>query len=155
MAITVNLDDIIDGMESQSDEITSYLDKKTGEVVIITDEAFTAAQHDRPVENFPEWEHEMIETAKRVLKTQDYIPLPSKFDIHEYSIMERFCLSIDDDETRDIMYSSIKGRGAFRRFKENIHRHNIAEEWYRYRDEAIREIAIDWCRENNIELIDE
>lgn len=66
--------------------------------------------------------------------------------------MERFCLSIADDEIRDIMYSSIKGRGAFRKFKDNIHKFNIAEDWYRYRDEAIKQIAIDWCKENDVKF---
>jgi hypothetical protein len=45
---------------------------------------------------------------------------------------------------------SIKGSGAFRRFKDNIRRFNLKEDWYRYRDESIREIAVEWCEENSI-----
>lgn len=153
VAITVKLDKIIEGIEFQSDETTSYLNKKTGEVVTITDQEFSAAEDNEPVEQFPEWEHENIKTAKDILETNDYISLPSKFDIHEYDIMERFCLSITDEEIRDRMYNSIKGSGAFRRFKDNIHRYNIAEEWYKYRDEAIKRMAIEWCEENGIEFI--
>ncbi|WP_425429451.1 hypothetical protein [Desulfoscipio geothermicus] len=48
------------------------------------------------------------------------------------------------------MYSSIKGSGAFRRFKDNIHRYQIAKNWYKYRDEAIKRIAIEWCEGNGI-----
>ena len=36
-----------------------------------------------------------------ILETDHYLPWPTKFDIHEYSIMERFCRSIDDDDRRD------------------------------------------------------
>lgn len=50
-----------------------------------------------PIEDFPEWEHENIKAAKEILETDDYISLPAKFDIHEYAIMEQFCLSINDD----------------------------------------------------------
>ena len=154
MAITVKLDDIIEGIEFQSDEVTSYLNKKTGKVVTITDQEFGAAEDDEPLEDFPDWEHENIKTAKEILETDDYISLPSKFDVHEYAIMERFCLSITDDEIRDIMYGSIKGRGAFRRFKDNIHRFDLADDWYKYRDEAIKQIAVGWCEKNNIEFTD-
>ncbi|MBW1741172.1 MAG: hypothetical protein JRJ42_08580 [Deltaproteobacteria bacterium] len=150
MAISAKLDDIIEGMEFQSDETTSYLHKKTGKVVTITAEGFRAAEDDEPIEDFPDWQHKNIRTAKKILEINDYLALPSKFDIHEYAIMERFCLSISDDRTREIMYRSIKGRGAFRRFKDNIHRYDIAEDWYGYRDQAIRQIAIDWCEVNEI-----
>jgi hypothetical protein len=44
------------------------------------------------------------------------------------------------------------GSGAFGRFKDAIHYYDIAEDWYKYRDNALRQIAIDWCQENNIEF---
>ncbi|MCK4789778.1 MAG: hypothetical protein KAV87_38920 [Desulfobacteraceae bacterium] len=155
MAIPVKLKDIIDGMEFQSDEIASYLNKRTGEVVTITDEEFRAAEDNEPIEDFPKWQHENIKRAREVLETDDYISLPSKSDIHEYEIMERFCLSITDDEIRERMYRSIKGSGAFRRFKDNIQRNNRVEDWYKYREEAIKQIAIDWCEENDIEFTEQ
>jgi len=148
--IVVDLDEIIHGMESQSYEMRSFLNMKTGEIVLITDEEFSAAEDDEPLERFPDWQRESIMIAREVLEEDYYISLPSQFDIHEYSIMERFCLSIDDDDLQDIMCSSIKGSGAFRRFKDNIHRYHIAEDWYKYRDEAIKRIAIEWCEDNGI-----
>ena len=154
MAISVKLNDIIEGMEFQSDETSSYLNKRKGEVVTITDEEFRAAEDNEPIEDSPEWQHKNIKTAKEILETDDYISVPSKFEIHEYEIMERFCLSITDNEIRENMYRSIKGSGAFRRFKENIHRYNIAEDWYKYREEAIKQIAMDWCEENDIKFTD-
>jgi hypothetical protein len=73
-----------------------------------------------------------------------------RFEIHEYSIMERFCLSVDDEDIRDDLCDAIRGRGAFRRFKDRIQAYGIAEDWYRYRDEALREIAMAWCEEHDI-----
>ncbi len=157
MPIFAKLKDIIDGIEVQifqTEESSSCLNKKTGKVVTITDREFRAAEDDEPIEDFPEWQHENIKIARKILETDDYIYLPSKFDIHEYEIMERFCLSILDDKISDHMLSSIKGRGAFRRFKDNIHRYDIEKDWYKYREEAIKQIAIDWCEENGIEITD-
>ncbi len=128
MAIRVKLDDIIEGMEFQSDESTSYLNKNTGEVVTISEEEFGAARDDEPIEDFQEWQHEDIRTAKEILETENYLHLPTKFDIHEYDIMEKFCLSRKDEQLRNIVYSSIKGSGAFRRFKDNTRRYNIEDD---------------------------
>jgi len=151
----VKLEDIIDGIEMQTDESSSYLNIKTGEVVIISDEESSAAEEDKPIDSFPEWQHELINKAKEILQSNDYISLPSKFQVHEYRIMEKFCLSITDDQIRDILYYSIKGSGAFQRFKDNIYKYNLEEEWYKFRDEAIKRIAIEWCEDKGINYIEE
>ena len=155
MAIRVKLDDIIEGLELQSDERYAFLDKRTGEVVSISDEEMQAAEDDEPIEDFPDWQQDLVRIAKEVVdETGDYIDLPTKFDIDEYSIMEKFCLSLDDSEMSDDLYSAIKGSGAFRRFKDAINEYNIADDWYKYRNDALKEIAIEWCRENDIEFED-
>jgi hypothetical protein len=151
----VKLEDIIDGIEMQTDESESFLNIRTGEVVIISDEESSAAEEDKPIDLFPEWQHELINKAKEILRSNDYISLPSKFQVHEYSIMEKFCLSIDDDQLRDLLYYSTKGSGAFRRFKDNICKYNLEEEWYKFRDKAIKRIAIEWCENNGINYIEE
>jgi len=153
MAIRVKLDDIIDGLESQSDESSSFLSKKTGEVALITDEELNAARENEPIGDFPDWQQGQVRIAKEIIaETGDYISLPTKFDIDEYRVMERFCLSLDDPEMSDLLYGLIKGSGAFRRFKDAIHKYDIADEWYSYRNKALKEIAIEWCREHNIEF---
>jgi len=150
MVLNVKLDNIIQGLEFQSDEHHSYLNKTTGEVITISDEEFHAVEENRPLENFPEWQHDAIKLAKEILETDNLIDLPGKFDINEYGIMERFCQTINDDTRKEEMYFSIKGRGAFRMFKHNIHKFGIVDDWYKFRDEALKQIAIEWCEENGI-----
>jgi hypothetical protein len=153
MAIRVKLNDIIEGLDFQSDEGHSFLDKKTGEVVSISDEEMQAAEDDEPIEDFPDWQQDLVRIAKEIVdETGDYIDLPTKFDIDEYSIMGKFCLSLDDSEMSDDLYSAIKGSGAFRRFKDAIHEYDIADDWYKYRDNALKEIAIEWCQAKGIEF---
>ena len=84
----------------------------------------------------------MIIKAKEVINSDDYLPLPSKFEIHEYNIIEEFCYSVVDDK--------IRGRGAFSRFKNAIRMNRIEEEWYRFRQEELEKIAIDWLEANQI-----
>ena len=155
MKARVKLSDIIDGLESQSDESASFLDTKTGEVVLMTDYAMRAAEDDEPIEDVPDWERELVEIAREILtETGRYIQLPTKYDIDEYSIIENFCMSLDKKEIGDILYDLISGSGAFRRFKDAVYKYGVEDEWHKYRDNAIKEIAIEWCRGNNIEFDD-
>jgi hypothetical protein len=150
MALPVNLKDIIEGLEFQSDEGSSHLNTATGEVVYVTEEELRAAEEEEPLNHFPEWQHDAIRIAKDIVETDHYLQLPDRFEIHEYSIMERFCLSIDDEDMRDDLCDAIRGRGAFRRFKDRMQLYGMAEEWYRYRDAALREIAVAWCEAHGI-----
>jgi uncharacterized protein UPF0158 len=149
-ALRVKLSDIVEGLEFQSDECFSYLNTATGKIISITDEELRAAENDEPLEDFPEWQHDAIRIAKDIVETEHYLPLPDRFEIHEYQIMERFCLSVDDEDMRDDLCDAIRGRGAFRRFKDRMQLYGMAEEWYQYRDAALREIAMAWCEAHGI-----
>ena len=74
--------------------------------------------------------------------------------MHEYRIMEKFSLSVNDREVSDSLYHAIKSKGAFRRFKDAIHRYGVTDDWYKYRDSYLKEIAKDWCKGNDIDFID-
>jgi hypothetical protein len=149
-ALRVKLSDIVEGLDFQSEESFSYLNTTTGEVVSVTTEELRAAEEDAPLDDFPDWQHEAIRMAKDIGETDHYLPLPDHFAINEYQIMERFCLSVDDDDLRDDLCDAIRGRGAFRRFKDRMQLYGMAEEWYRYRDAALREIAVAWCEAHDI-----
>lgn len=153
MDVRVKLSDIIEGLEFQSDESSSFLNKSTGEVILMTDYAMRAAEENEPLEDVPDWERELVATAREILaETGQYIQLPTKYDLDEYSIMESFCTSLDKKEIGDILYDLISGSGAFRRFKDAVYKYGVEDEWYKYRDNAIKEFAIEWCRQNNIEF---
>jgi hypothetical protein len=154
----IKLSEIIEGIEFQSDERSSYLNKLTSEVVMITDEEMQAAEEGESLDDYPEWQQNAIEQAKDILSDETdekYISLPSKFDVHEYNIMKKFCLTVADKDVSESLFYAIKGKGAFRRFKDAVHRYEIAEDWYKYRDDYIKQIAKDWCEENDIECTED
>src|SRR5215475_15152486 len=144
MAVQVKLKDIIEGLEFLTDEGTSYLNTTTGEVVYVTTEELRAAEEAQPLEDFPEWQHDAIRMAGEIIETEHYLPLPDHFEIHAYRMMERFGLSVDDEDMRADLCDAIRGRGAFRRFKARLQWYGMAEEWYRYREAALRAIVIAW-----------
>lgn len=148
----VKLDDVIEQILFASESNQSYFNKNTGEIHLIPDEVESFIEFKMEDDFIPEWEKELIPIAKDIQNNPDnYIPFPNQYEINEYSIMEKFCISLDNEELSEIMYSSIKGKGAFQRFKNNIHNYGIADEWYKFKDEALKEIAIEWCEYNSIE----
>ena len=156
MSLPVKLEKIIEAIEFQSDESTAYLDKKTGNVIIIMEEEVNAAENQEPLEEYPEWQRDNIKKAREFLdREEEFLSLPTKYDIHEYQIIEDFCHSVRDREIAEALYNAIKGKGAFRRFRDAIQRFRREDEWYKYRDGAIKQISIDWCEANDIKYADD
>jgi len=150
----VRLSELVGEMELQFDGMYSFLDLVTGNIVSVSDEELRAAQGEHLLDDYPYWQHELIDLARDIEDDVGrYIALPTRFDIHEYSIMENFCLSLEDDRLSKEMYSAIKGHGAFRRFKDSIRQHGIEDEWYSFKSNALREIAVAWCERNGIRCI--
>ena len=64
--------------------------------------------------------------------------------------MEEFIETIDDVKTYNQLTIAISGKGAFRRFKDTCTNFDIINDWYKFRDEKYKELAINWCKENDI-----
>ncbi|MDQ0154654.1 UPF0158 family protein [Robertmurraya andreesenii] len=151
----VKLEQIIEGMEMQSEESRSFLNLKTGEVVYVSREVLTIAEDDDEYTHLPEWQQDELETAKAIVFTiNEYASLPSSFDINEYNMMEDFCYSLSDHQKRDLLLNSIHGKGAFRRFKDNIQQLEVSDQWYAFRDQKYKEIAIEFCKSKNLDYIE-
>ena len=80
----------------------------------------------------------------------EWIALPSSWDIHEYDIMARFTAGVRDARKQDSLEHALHGKGAFRRFKDTLIRTGLEQQWYDYRDQALLRIAKEWCEENDI-----
>lgn len=140
----------------QFEEASSFLDTETGHVEVVTHYLLGLAEDgdgdDGEEPHLPAWQKHEWEIAKAIANSPErFEPLPDKFDIHEWSIMEEFARSVGTDRIRDELERAIHGKGAFRYFKDTLHRHRIQQDWYDFRAAALRQIAIDWCEGNQIE----
>lgn len=153
----VKLKDIIDEMEILMEDSRKYLNKEMGTIITVSTEELSIAEdseEDDDFSEYPEWQQESLKDALDVIVNEDnYIELPDKWEINEYDIMEDFCGSVKNDRVSNSLYSAIKGRGAFRRFKDEICRFGIENDWYRFREEALKKIAIEWCEDNEIMFV--
>jgi len=153
MATDVKLDAIIEALEMADDSISSYLDVETGEVHSITEEEFDLAEDPQTaIEDLPNWQHEAVKLARNIQEQEGerYLALPGKFDVHEWSIMDRFSLTLRDAQMRNDFHGGIRGAGAFRIFKHLLNEYNLWDAWNRFKQVELRKMAIQWCEENSI-----
>lgn len=155
MSFPIKIQSIIEELEMQFDESQTFLNKNTGEIVFVKLEDLRAAEDEEPFDHLPDWEQEDRKIAIDVVENfEDYLGLPTKYEVNEYEIMEEYCLSVSDQVIRNKLLGAIKGKGAFRRFKEKIIDFGIEENWYSFRDNRFKEIAINWCKDNSIDFIE-
>lgn len=151
----VKLDDLIGEIEIQIDDTFTFINTKTGEVFTLTREEIGAAEDEKPLNKFPEWQRENIEKAISIIEDENgiYVDFTLRNDYNEYEIMEEFIGTLEDYHIREKLYEAIQGRGAFRRFKDGIIEHGVHKQWYNYKESKIKELVIEWCKEQDIEFL--
>ena len=158
----VKLSRLIDAIDFHIDGVNFYLDKDTGEVHDVSDDDWAryddGEEGDPDFEGLADWEKEHMEEIWPVLEglgSDRYVELPGQFDFDGYRVMENFIDELPEGRMKDDLWRAIEGRGAFRRFKDEVHRHGVHEKWYAFRDAAPREFMIEWCKDENIDVIDD
>ena len=123
----------------------------------MSDSDISAVEDDLSIEDYPEWQREIISIAKAIIldESKDYIELPDDFEINEYHMMQHFIDSISDNKIAQTLSISIKGSGAFQRFKEHLFQFGIQEQWFKFKNNEYKKLAIQWCEENKVDYIED
>lgn len=150
MAVTVSLHEVVEEIGPLMDGFTAYLNRRTGELFTIGDEDEALLDDDADPDDLPEWQREGLPKIREVLTSEDWLPLPTKFDIHEWEIMDQFARAVEDPVFRNDLMNAIRGAGAFRYFKDTVFRYGARDVWYEFRTAALERIAIDWLEEREI-----
>lgn len=129
----VTISKIIDGLEMVDDMTDCYYNPEKDEIFL---------------SNIGEYEDLTEDEIDELFEAS--IILPTQHEINEYQIIVDFIDTLDNLEIKDNLHRLIQGKGAFRRFKDYCFDENIIQDWYKYRDERYKEIAIEWCKENEL-----
>lgn len=114
----VNWESVEIAFERNSPELQSYIDRESGEVLVIVD------GHNED----EELRRHILEDTERFIKIE---PAASK---EQYRWMERFVASVQEPQLRDHLLLSIDGKGAFRRFKDALLNYpQERERWFNFR----------------------
>jgi hypothetical protein len=143
MAVTVSLRQVVEELEALPEEWTLYLDRESGELFPLGDEEADRVEDGREDE-LSDWAADELPRIREILDSERWLALPTRFDVHEWAIMDAFARSRDDADLADELSRAVHHRGAFRSFKDAVHRHGVQEDWYRFRDAEVAEIAAQW-----------
>jgi len=150
VSVIVSLTKVADEIDSLMEGFTAYLNTQTGELYTLSDDVLDSLDDGSEGDDRPDWEMAERARAIEIRDSEDWLELPSKFDLHEWDLMEKFSLSIDDPLVREDLLNAIRGRGAFRYFKDTVQRHGIRELWFAFKATGIEAVAADWLDEHGI-----
>lgn len=145
----VYLEDVIESIEFENELLNHFYNKDT-EVIIYKEDSSTAkysADDINDLDKFEEWERELIISLYDLKENPDnYIKLPKRTEDDEYDMIINFCRE-SDIEIKEGTYK-------INDLKNLIENKGLLLEWYDYREKEERNIAIKWCKQNNIEYIE-
>jgi hypothetical protein len=172
--VKVDLDELAVALQTDSYEMRHYLDLETGEIILVMDE------FDRELETIydeiydeeggrsvsleaylegrddPDWQKEMLLAADRVEQGYGtrYIRVEPDDPYADYNDMERFIGTVEDAQLRERLWRAIKGRGAFRYFKDVLYEHpDVQEQWFEFKEARQQRRLEEWLEAHDIEPI--
>ena len=153
------LSELTDALQFESVDRRSYFDRHTGRIVTVADDILTAVEEseEEALRSLPDWQKEEVETARAIANDSGdrFIDPPGKFEFNEYRHMERFIEVLPDAKAAEELRRAIKGRGAFHHFKDTLYRLGIQDQWFGYRDEAMKRFVFGWAEANNVPYEDD
>lgn len=152
MSAVVSLHEVVEELDVPVSECSTYLNRKTGVVVVVTEEDSMLLGEDVDEDELSEWQVERLSELREVTTSEDYVLFSLQDDFDEYRLMERFIAALEDREVAAKLQRSIQGRGAFRYFKDTAREHGLLDDWFDHRQQALEELVAEWLEDNGIEF---
>jgi hypothetical protein len=172
MRLRIDLAELEQAFEEATGEIRWFLDRETGAVIPVTSETqgelerlYTDLDREGPLStdeldavlgerDAGDWERETLQQANQVESDDGtrFLPLPHRDSHAGYRDMEEFIETLPPGSLQDQLWRAIRGRGAFRRFKDVLlESPSEQQRWFAFRDARLRARVLAWLTEEEIE----
>lgn len=155
----VKFDDLETGFLSSSEEISNWVDKKTGKVIFIGSESVVG---DVFIEDEDERQatHEILilcgeaENDENIeIDGERYVVISPPHSGEKFKVMEEFTLEFADEKIQPELISALQGRKPFRTFKDVLLNYpDEREKWFAFEAKKLREFIEDWAESEQIEI---
>lgn len=125
------IDELVTEYLFSNDEFSSFLNTKTGEILLNAPEELTG-------EPEIDWDDDEA--------TEDLVEIPSATPSDIYEEMVRFSNKQPKSKLTQLMYV-LNGNNPFRKFKDKIVKLGIADQWYKHEEEFAKNIMQEWLEE--------
>lgn len=148
----VKLEKLLKELEmSDMEGVSVLIHSPTGECLVYSDDELRKAERVYDGEDIPllEWEKPQIQKLLNCIEhDDDYFQLPSFQDLDVYQLMEAFAYKMNNAK----LLQDLRGRGAFRRFKDNLAQFDLWKEWELFRKQAMKKVLIKWCEDHQFDF---
>jgi len=136
--LKIDAEDLIMALEDHSYEVTHFLDLNTGEVLpVFTEMGFDENDEVKAQIDADPFRYRRIE------------PLPSSVG---YNVMADFVETLPDSKASRHLTNALQKRHPFRNFKDALlYYPELREEWFRFRDQQLTQLASEWLKAEGIE----
>ena len=133
----------LDELVNIFDEIQNYeyivYDKKENDFIFIDLNMISMQEYEELTDKIEEDEEER------------YYYLPNSYVFHDSEMIEEYIDEIKNENIQEELEEAFYGKGKYRRFKETLRKFRIENDYYNFREEYLKNMAIEWCQKNNIE----
>ena len=155
----VKLSELIEALEFDFEETRTFVDLENGCVVMVQRSVLSDVEEgdEEALSDVPDWQKDEVEIARAIVADSGkrFVTPPDKYEFHEYRQMERFIGTVRSAGAADQLWRAIKGKGAFRHFKDTADRLGLLKQWFQYRNDAAKEFVVDWAEDNNVPYEDD
>lgn len=155
MKATVSIVDIVEALQTTSEETQFYLSVNTGEVILKSEAELLSSESDEFADEYSDWKDDMQENTEAIMESEEFIPLPDQHEINEFEIMVDFCNLLEDQDRRNSLSAILHGKGDFNNFQLLLQQYGLMEQWEQFQEDSYRQIAINWCEINDIPYVDD
>ena len=113
MPLRVKLKDVVDALELTSDFHSHFLDRRTGEIEMITQEAWNAAENDELISDYPEWQSESIVKEKEIQSTDHSSNCRVKMTLIPMKLWNSFAMNTQTGESVRGCWTLLKAKVRF------------------------------------------
>jgi hypothetical protein len=151
----VSLSEIAESLLDGAGELTHILDRQTGEVLIVPEDA---------ERDLLEWagaspaEIDELEDVGFALDEFDparFVRIPGPYERHELHAMRAFARSRPPGPDAGRLLDATYGRGLYRRFKDEAYRQGVQDDWFAFRLRHVAPIARKWATDKAVTFIDD
>ena len=130
-----SLQEVIDAIESASDDAQWFANIETGELYC----------------RFGNWD--FFDEIENVYDDK-WLSMPGRYERNDWRTMRDFAYELGG-ATCDELLDAIHGKGAFRNFRRCVERLGALQSWYAYKDERNCQLAIDWLEAHGLSWKDD
>ena len=157
----INLKELADAFQAISDDDTtttyrSFIDKRNGQIYSFKERHLAIAGFyldGDDCENCPAEQSEIDKAREFTTRYERefIVPFPAKYEMREYDMMEQYVKAQPDARIANQLLYAIRGKDAFREFREAVTQFGLLDDWYAFKDGAMLERTRQWCIRNDID----